>query len=578
MLLAGAVLFASASSFAVTQTLPTETKAQRDHRMKWWREARFGMFIHFGLYSEAAGEWNGKQIPGMGEWIIYDGRIPLADYMKLQERFNPTKFDAEKWARIAKNAGMKYVVLTAKHIDGFCTFGTKLSDFNVTQTPFKRDILKELSQAVRHEGLKMCTYYSVTDFAYPDYAPLGPGSTWSAFTPVYKNPDFKKYLTYMFGQLRELLTNYGPIGVMWFDACYDQGPEDIHGTEMVKMMRSIQPNLIINNRFGLPLDFDTPEQTIPATGIPGRDWETCMTINDTWGFKKSDTNWKSTETLLRNVIDIVSKGGNYLLNVGPTGEGEFPEAIVTRLEEIGRWMKVNGDAIHGTTASPFRELRWGRCTQKPGKLFLHVFDWPTGELVVPGLLNPVKRAYLLSDRKKTPLKVIRQGEDIAVSLPAQAPDKIASVVVLELKGKVEIAPYSISQDPSGSVTMTALDALVQGSTAKYDPQHDDIGYWTDANDRVSWDFTIARPGTFDLEIVYGCQAENDGSEFAVNLAGQNLTGKVIDTGGWYSFKTFKLGQVTFDRMGRQTLMIKAVSMPKGAVMNLKSVVLKPTGA
>jgi alpha-L-fucosidase len=573
----GALFLIGTSSLADARQVIPETQQQRDARMKWWREARFGMFIHWGLYSVAAGEWNGKPVGGMGEWIMNDASIRLADYDKLRTQFNPVKFDAKKWARIAKNAGMKYVVLTTKHIDGFNMFGTKLTDYNVTNTPFKRDVMKELSSAVQHEGLKMCTYYSISDFAYPDYCPLGPGSTWRNITQEKKNPDFNKYLDFMFGQLRELLTNYGPIGVMWFDACYDQGPSDIRGEELVKMMRSIQPNLIINNRFGLPLDFDTPEQYIPPTGIPGRDWETCMTINDTWGFKKSDTNWKSTETLLRNVIDIVSKGGNYLLNVGPTGEGEFPEAIVTRLEEIGRWMKVNGEAIYGTTASPFRVLNWGRCTQKPGKLFLHVFDWPsTGELVVPGLRSAVKRAYLLSDRRRA-LMVEQRGENVVIDLPTAAPDKIASVIVLELKGPLDVAPYRIGQADDGSVTLPAFDAKVHGQTARYYGEQTTIAYWTDVKDWVSWDFAVTKPGTFDVEMIYACPTDSAGSEFDVEVAGRNLVGKVESTGGWYDFKTVKLGSVRIDASGAKTVSVRPRTMPNGAVMNLRSVVLKPTG-
>ena len=258
VLVAASLAAVTAATAAQTKApaLPVETIQERDARMAWWRDARFGMFIHFGIFSVAGGEWNGKEIRGPGEWIMNNAGIRLADYDVLRRKFNPVKFDARQWARIAKDAGMKYVVLTTKHIDGFCMFGSKLTDYNVTNTPFKRDVLRELANAVRREGLRMCTYYSISDFAYPDYAPLGSGSTYPPIAQEKKNPDFKKYLAYMNGQLRELLTHYGPIGVMWFDALYDQSPEDIHAGEMVKMMRSIQPNLIINNRIGKKRAFD----------------------------------------------------------------------------------------------------------------------------------------------------------------------------------------------------------------------------------------------------------------------------------------------------------------------------------
>ena len=577
MLFVGAVCLASALPATAGETQPVETKEQRDARMGWWRDARFGMFIHWGLYAVPAGEWKGQKIQGLGEWIMTDAAIPVEEYQALQQRFNPVKFDAKRWARLAKGAGMKYVVLTTKHIDGFCMFDSKLTDYDIMGTPFRRDVMKELAEAVRGAGMKMCAYYSISDFHHPDYTPLGPGSSWPNVAAHTKPADFARYLDYLHGQLRELLTSYGPLGVIWFDACYDQSPEALQATEMLKMMRTIQPDLIVNNRLGIPLDFDTPEQFIPGTGVPGRDWETCMTINDTWGFKKDDRNWKSTEVLLRNLIDIVSKGGNYLLNVGPTAEGEIPAECATRLEEIGRWMTVNGEAIHGTTASPFRRLAWGRCTQKPGRLYLHVFDWPKGELVVPGLKSKVEQAYLLADAGKAPLAVMRREGDVVVELPAPAPDKIASVVVLAIAGAVEVTPYAVPQAADGSVTLPAVDATIHGNTAAYesDPRKDCIGYWMNSHDWLGWDYLLKKPGAFDVEITLACVDAEAGSEYVVDVSGQKLTGKVEGTGAWDKFVTKKLGSVRIDAAGRQVLSVRATAMPHGAVMNLRAVVLRP---
>ncbi|HZI31647.1 MAG TPA: alpha-L-fucosidase, partial [Candidatus Binatia bacterium] len=357
------------------------------------------------------------------------------------------KFNAADWVKAARNAGMKYIVITTKHHEGFGMWPSKLTDWCIKSTPFKRDPLKELAAACKKEGIKLCFYYSIMDWHSPLYAPRKP---WNdiAINP----PDFDAYDNYMKGQLKELLTNYGPIGLLWFDGHWESTWTYDRGVDLYNYLRKLQPNLIINNRVGScadplpgqirPGDYLTPEQTIPPNGYgPGVDWETCMTMNDTWGYKRQDHNWKSTQTLIRNLVDIASKGGNYLLNVGPTGEGLIPEASIERLKEIGDWMKVNGVAIYDTTASPFaRPLPWGRCTAKvSGKtttLFLHIFDWPAnGKLLVPGLMNHVKGASLIVDGKK--LAVENRQDGVVISVPATAPDPISSTIVLKFGGEPE---------------------------------------------------------------------------------------------------------------------------------------------
>lgn len=424
-----------------------ETPAQRDRRMAWWREARFGMFIHWGLYAIPAGRWKGQKVGGTGEWIMHTAKIPVAEYEPLQQQFNPVKFDAQQWVDIARRAGMKYLVITSKHHDGFCLFDSKLTDYDVMGTPFGRDILKELADACHRAGLRICWYYSIMDWHHPDYLPR------RAWDPRPGVPaDFNRYVEHLKGQVRELLTNYGKIGVLWFDGEWENTWTHQHGKMLYQYVRSLDPDIIVNNRVdkgrqgmaGLTAagdfagDFGTPEQEIPATGLPGVDWESCMTMNDTWGYKRDDHHWKSAETLIRNLIDIASKGGNYLLNVGPTAEGLIPEPSVERLTRIGQWMDTNGESIYGTSASPFRRLSWGRATAKPGKLYLHVFDWPAGPLVVPGLKNRVQRAYLLADRSRS-LAVSATPSGISVVLPKEAPDRVATVVVLEIEGIPQIA-------------------------------------------------------------------------------------------------------------------------------------------
>jgi alpha-L-fucosidase len=556
---------------------PQETKAQRNQRMAWWREARFGMFIHWGLYAVPAGQWKGQTVGGAGEWIQFSGKIPPAEYEPLQKQFNPVKFDARAWAGIAKRAGMKYVVITSKHHDGFCLFDSKLTDWDVTGTPFQRDIMKELSAACREAGLKMCWYHSILDWHHPDYLPRGAGSPRPWDTRPTAGADYNRYIDHMKGQLRELLTNYGPIGVIWFDGGWEHTPKEHRAEEVAAMIRSLQPGIIINDRINLPQDFNTPEQSIPATGIPGRDWETCMTMNDTWGFHKQDLNWKSTETLLKNLIDIVSKGGNYLLNVGPTAEGLIPASSVERLAAIGRWMEVNGEAIYGTTASPFKKLSWGRCTTKPGTLYLHVFDWPQGDLVVPGLKNKVEKAYLLADAACTPLVVAAADDSVAIAVPKQAPDKIASVVVLKIAGELQVVPYALAQASDGSLTLTAPDATVHGDSARYESGDgkDNIGFWVNAKDYVSWEAAVKTPGTFDVEVAYACEDACAGSTFTLGVLDRKLSGKVEPTGAWNKFVTKKLGTVKIPGSGRYTFTVTPDTMPHGAVMNLKAVTLKP---
>ena len=451
----------------------TETPAQKDARLKWFREARFGMFIHWGLYALPAGRWEGKDVPGIGEWIMNRGSIPVADYKALAPQFNPTQFDAHAVVALAKAAGMKYIVITTKHHDGFAMYNSKADPFNiVSATPYKHDPIRALAEEATRHGIKFGFYYS----QYQDWT--APGGA------AYKTGDHKPptnhwdpaqdgdFATYLHGkaipQLKELLTNYGTApAIVWFDTpgsstapAASASADGSHGMapewagEIVEVLNT-RKDLVWNNRLGGGYrgDTETPEQYIPAQGYPGRDWEACMTINDTWGYKSTDHNFKSAETLLRNLIDIASKGGNYLLNIGPDAMGNVPAEEVERLQAVGRWMDVNGESIYATRPTLFGpeagafsatekdkdgkpkfvpEWKW-RSTTKADKVYVHLFGWPNGSLHLEKMPRTVSRAYLLADKSRKPLKVSQTGQTVNISLPAQAPDAMASVVVIETR-------------------------------------------------------------------------------------------------------------------------------------------------
>ncbi|RME96335.1 MAG: alpha-L-fucosidase [Verrucomicrobia bacterium] len=391
----------------------------------------------------------------MGEWIMDRANIPVEEYEQLAKQFNPVKYDPAEWVRIAKDAGMKYIVITSKHHDGFCLFDSKVTDYTVVKaTPYGKDLLRPLAEECRKQGLHFCTYYSIMDWHHPAQMRGSP----NRYNPTKIRPGRKQeYLDYMKAQLKELLEICDP-DVLWFDGEWVDWYTEEDGREIYRYLRQLKPSIIINNRVGKGRkgmeglnkgdreyvgDFGTPEQRIPATGLPGVDWESCMTMNDTWGYKKNDHNWKSAATLIRNLVDIASKGGNYLLNVGPTAEGLIPQPSVERLAAIGRWMKVNGRAIYGTTASPFPKLPWGRCTKRVFRnrtmLYLHVFDWPeNGRLVVPGLRNQPRRCFLLADPDRHPLATRLTDAGLEIELPAQAPDPVCSVITLNVPGQVRV--------------------------------------------------------------------------------------------------------------------------------------------
>jgi alpha-L-fucosidase len=539
---------------AKTSTLP-----------EWFSSGKFGMFIHWGPYSVLGGEWNGKRIEqgDIAEWIMQRFQIPVKEYRKVAATFNPVQFNAREWVALAKNAGMKYIIITAKHHDGFAMFDSKVSDYNIVDyTKFRRDPLKELSEACAESGIKFCVYYSHRE----DWEnPYGYGNTWdfdSSQTNLDKmdHPElFRKYLdTKAIPQLKELLTNYGPLGIVWFDrGMYTQE----QGKEFADLVHSLQPNCLVNGRVGhydqeLLGDYQSlTDNGMPVGGIEEA-WETPQTLNDTWGYSKFDQNWKPARDIIKRMVAIVSKGGNYLLNVGPTGEGVIPGPSVAILKSVGDWMNKNSESIYGTSPSPFPvEFPWGFCTRKDDLLYLHVFDWPAdGILKLEGLNNRIQKAYMLTD-KEIQLKV-ENGESgqSLITLPESRPDAINSVVVLQIAGPPDIEPLVVQQKGNEPVILDFLTASTRGKAVKRFNRKGEEGQFhiskmEGPDDVIEWHVNMVNPGMYDVSITYAAIPGWENCSYKVSAGKEQITCTVKSSPGWYEYKTEKIGQVKLSGKG-----------------------------
>jgi len=415
----------------------------RSERTQWWRDAKFGMFIHWGLYSIPAGEWKSDNVSGQkySEWIMYQLKIPVKDYELLARKFNPVKFDSRQWVKIAKSAGMKYIVITSKHHDGFSMFGSKVTGYNVVDaTPWHKDSLKELASACKEEGLKLGIYYSVDrDWHHPDAQGnyLKQSNFWDY--PDENSKDFEKYLdTFAIPQLTELLTNYGKIDIIWFD---DIGKKtDKQNQKIINLIRKYQPECLINSRLGEWNHYNYGDyREMNDNEILNKDvdygWENPGTIGKSYAFNKYDTIWKSAGDLIHLFVTIVSEGGNYLLNVGPTADGVIPEQAQLRLREIGDWMNVYNASIYSTHASKLLQPDWGRITSKENKEFLHIFDLPSNkEIYLKDFVEKVEKVYFLADNKKNQLEFHQSHLGLTIKIPV-ASDKYDTVVVVEKASK-----------------------------------------------------------------------------------------------------------------------------------------------
>ena len=434
---------------------PRPPDPAKEKRLEWFREAKYGMFIHWGLYAIPAGDWHGRRCLGLGEWLMNRCQVPVKEYEQLASQFNPVKYNPDEWVQLAEDAGMKYIVITSKHHDGFALFKSAVSPYNaVDATPYHKDVLKMLADACAKRGMRLGFYYSQSQ---DWHEPGGAGNTWDFGPDVDKDgKELKKYDDYLRAkaepQVKELLTGYGPVALIWFDTPRMMNVNN-RGQRFADIVRSTQPNTLIDGRLGSEGDYRSTGDNVIPSEASAEAWETPATTNDTWGFRTDDTNWKSPGQILFKLVDIVSKGGNYLLNVGPTAEGLIPGIPSANLRTVGRWLRVNGEAVYGAGISPFgdeygeytsrgaKDLRgsklflsdqeW-RATTKPGKLYFMFFSEPRVPFEIPPIANKITRAYLLANH--TPIEIKQIGDKTTFDMPRPMLDPMATVVVVEFEG------------------------------------------------------------------------------------------------------------------------------------------------
>ncbi|MDR9852202.1 alpha-L-fucosidase [Paenibacillus sp. VCA1] len=568
-----------------------------ERRIAWWREARLGLFIHWGPYAMPAGEWNGEEVEASySEHIMLRARIPVRAYEEMAEQFNPTAFDAGRWVRTAKQAGLRYIIFTAKHHDGFAMYDSKISDYSIVRhTPFGRDPLRELAEACREEGLVLGIYYShAMDWHDPD----SQGNTWDypgnigAYDEVesWIHDDDKRYRFDQYlhrkslPQVREMLTEYGKVGLMWFDCGGKLTREQ--GELFLTTVHALQQDCLVNSRvWKSPLgDYANTSDNQLETRTIRRDWENIITLNDSWGYKKSDSNWKRPDVIIRQIVDVVSKNGNLVINVGPTATGEWDPVSESILLEVGQWLRVNGDGIYGAGASPTAKPSWGRCTLKGQTLYLHIYDWPVdGQLVVPGLLSRVERIYPLAGGEDLAFR--RQGaQDIVVFLDDKPqiadgkPTVLAALCAEEVRGN----PIRLLADGAGAPRMYELgvfESEISGATLRYDTgkkNRDNLLDWSDPADFAFWSIRTSSPCSFTAGLVYGCGGDGGGSfRLEVSPSGQTLRQEVRPTGDPYDFREFEAGTLHFPEAGEYRIGLHAERIEGAYLMQPRQLRLTP---
>ncbi|MGB9907107.1 MAG: alpha-L-fucosidase [Candidatus Saccharicenans sp.] len=565
-LLSGPVLTASS----------LEEKTGQGSRLDWFREAKFGLFIHWGVYSQI----------GREEWARELLQIPWAEYQKYARSFNPVNYNPRDWVKLAREAGVKYIVITSKHHDGFCLFDSAFTENDSLGARIKRDLLGELVQACREENLPIGFYYSIMDWYHPDYLPR---RSWEKDRPA-GGADFKRYVSYMKSQLQELVLKYQP-AILWFDGEWEHKNEDYEAIGIGRMLRQLKPDILINDRLfnrapGLG-DFGTPENYVPATGWRNEDgslrlWEVCLTMNfNGWGYNHYETEFRNGPQLIRQLIEIASKGGNLLLNIGPRPDGTIQPEFVERLKQIGNWLRVNGEAIYGSEPSVFNKLPFfGRCTVKGNRLFIHVMGWPQDKkLILPGLKNKVPKVYFLADRQK--LNYTRKGNDLLVQLPDEPLDRVATVVVVEVEGLPQAEPYQIKPAAEGRLELPVYLAEIKSQMGQrayldYFYRTTLLTNWQNVNDFPEWEFELPRGGRFELLASYAWQWGGK-SSFLVEIDDRELVrGQSEPSPSIYFPATHRLGQVEL-AAGKHVLRFKITSLANNNALKLEKVILQPAG-
>ncbi|MCC6414379.1 MAG: alpha-L-fucosidase [Opitutaceae bacterium] len=541
--------------------------------LAWWREARFGLFIHWGLYAIPAGVWQGKRVPYIGEWMMFREKIPVATYEKFATQFNPRRFDAKAWVQLAKDAGQRYLVITSKHHDGFAMYDSTSNPYNIVQrTPFARDPMTELARECRKHDIKFCFYYSQDlDWHHPDGA-------WNTWDYDEKKKQSERYLREkVFPQLRELLTNYGPVGMIWFDTPLTLS--QAQSARIRRFVKKLQPACLVSGRIGHGLgDYSLPRDNfLPPARLKG-DWETCATLNHTWGFKQHDHAWKNPETLITTLVDLTSKGVNYLLNIGPDANGVVPAPSVQRLRAIGAWLKTNGTAIYGSSPSPFPyEFDWGRITTKGEVLYFHFFKKPARRFRLHGLNTAVQSISPLANRKAR--FAFCEQTDPATGTPILEIDfkgfkvtKPVTVVAVHLKGAPAVEPLTLQQ-PDDSLTLIGPMARVGSDAKKPEMRMGGNGLtenWRNPHDWLEWQFTVLKPGTYDITVVTTHQhlePWSGGHTLRLTCDKQNLkriTKRDAILPGlrseYFPQIATRFGQFTFKTAGTQTLRLQAIRL------------------
>lgn len=563
----------------------TEISRESTVSTEWFQNARFGMFIHWGLYSVPGGEWQGRRYYGIAEWLMRRAEIPTADYARIAETFNPVGFDADEWAQVAHDAGIQYMIITAKHHDGFAMFDSAASQYDIMDaTPFGRDPMRELSVAAAARDIRLGFYYS----QYQDWAERdADGNTWE-FPREGRN--FQAYLEgKAIPQLRELLTNYGNTAIIWFDT-----PKDISleaSLQLRDVVRQTSPQTLIGSRIGHGLgDYrDMADAEVPSSTIDDYAWQALFTHNESWGYSRFDRNFKSSGDLVRLLSTVSSRGGNLLLNVGPDGNGRMPRETVDAFGQVGDWLQVNGEAIYGTRGSPVGEAPWGVITSRPGVLYLHVLRMPKdGRLLVPHAGTArIESATILGAQ---PLGWERSGDDLVVSLPPiETPSPVTVVEVRYSGTQPSGAPQTILSRQFEDLRLDPGVALLSGTaTRRAVRNYSYFGVWehfstvdglTGPESHFGWPVRVLEPGRYHVEIEYAATREQAGREGVVAFGDEKLMFQVVETDEIEVsrpplFFRHRIGVVQIDQAGIHDLTIHPYR-EDGQLFTIHSVTLRP---